>query len=307
MESTAALATKAEAPPGAAVDGGIPAAPGLGVPRRAENFPLAWLCKPELRRRRLAVYGFCRLVDDIGDELHTGVAAALDAADAELRAAVRGRARHPVFRALTPLFDEGMAVEPFQRLIEANRWDQVVHRYERWQDLDAYCSLSASPVGEIVLRLENAASPSNLALSARICAGLQLINHWQDLAEDAERGRCYVPRPVLERHGVTVRDLAQRRASPQLASLVDECVEQARQRLAAGWPLVAALRGRLRAEIAGFAAHGSATCDAVAKAGADVAIRRPSSGRSGRASAMAVAVRSLIAPRALPRSLRTSR
>jgi phytoene/squalene synthetase len=253
---------------------------GLGIARRRENFPLAWLCGPRLRARRLAVYGFCRLIDDLGDEYAGDRGAALDAAEAQLRAATQGAATHPVFVALQPLLGGGdMALDP-------------------------YCALSAAPVGEIVLRLEGAATASRLRLSASACAGLQLANHWQDLAEDARRRRCYVPRAVLERHGVEVAQLAAGTAAPCFGAMLAECLAAARERLAAGWPLAAQLgRRRLAAEVAGFVAHGAAACDAVEAAGPRLLGARPSAGTAGRAGAALTALRTLILPGPPPRSL----
>jgi squalene synthase HpnC len=277
---------------------------GLGVPRRRENFPLAFLCPPQVRRGRLAVYAYCRLVDDIGDELHGDRLAALDAAERELHNASRGAATHPVFVALQPVFAAGMPVDPFLRLLDANRQDQRVSAYASWGELDAYCALSAAPVGEMVLRLENAATPRRLALSALLCAGLQYANHWQDLSEDAQRGRCYVPSDVLQRHGVRVEDLASGVATAGFTAMLGECLQAARTRLRDGWPLAADLHGRLRVEIAGFAAHGAAACDAVERAGPGVPAARPSAGTRGRAVAVLTALRSAVVPHALPRALR---
>jgi squalene synthase HpnC len=279
------------------------AAAELGVPRRRENFPLAFLCPPSVRAGRLAVYAYCRLVDDLGDEFSGDRLAALDAAEAEVRAALRGAASHPVFVALEPVFAAGMPVEPFLRLLDANRADQRVSSYPSWDGVDAYCALSAAPVGEMVLRLENAATPRRLALSAKVCAGLQLANHWQDLREDAIRGRCYVPAPVLARHGVSRESLAAG-AEQGVAPMLAECLAAARSRLREGWPLAADLRGRLRAEIAGFAAHGAAACDAVERAGASVLRARPRAGSRGRATAVLTALRATVVPAPLPRSLR---
>lgn len=271
---------------------------GLGVPRRAENFPLAWLCGRRRRQRRLAVYRYCRLVDDLGDELAPAlVTEALDAAERELYAAARGRAHHPVFAALIPLLrDDGLPLDPFLRLIEANRVDQRVTDYESWGQLDDYCRLSAAPVGEIVLRLEGITEPRALALAGRVCAGLQLVNHWQDLVEDARRGRCYVPGELRRRHGVEVDHLARGQAVGGVAAMVAECVAQARDRLAAGPALVAALRGRLRLEVAAFVTHGEVACDTVAAAGPQVLRRRPTPRARARLRAMAAAVALAAAP-----------
>lgn len=277
---------------------------GLGVPRRRENFPLAFLCPPAVRRARLAVYGYCRLVDDIGDELAGDRLAALDAAEQQVHAATRGAATHPVFAALQPVFAAGMPVDPFLRLLDANRTDQHVSSYPSWQALDDYCALSAAPVGEMVLRLEIAATPRRLGLSASLCAGLQYANHWQDIGEDAQRGRCYVPTEVLARHAVRVEDLARGVATEGFVPMLAECLAAARERLRAGWPLAGDLHGRLRIEIAGFAAHGAAACDAVERAGASPLQTRPSAGTRGRATALFTALRSLVAPGPLPRGLR---
>lgn len=278
--------------------------PGLGLPRRAENFPLAWLCGPRLRRRRLAVYRFCRLVDDLGDEAHGDREAALDAAEAQLHAATRGEATHPVFAGLAPLLTAGViGPDPFLRLIEANRWDQRVRRYGSWDELDAYCDLSAAPVGEMVLALSGMATPDRLRLATRACAGLQFANHWQDLAEDARRDRCYVPEPVLRRHGVSVGGLAGTAPGEGYAALLAECLGEARRRLREGWPLVATLRGWLRAEVAGFIACGAAACDAVETAGPDGLLRRASATKAARLGATGVALRAWGRPTPAPRSL----
>jgi squalene synthase HpnC len=276
----------------------------LGTPRRRENFPLAFLCPPPVRAARRAVYGYCRLVDDLGDEYGGDRLAALDAAEAEVRAAARGAATHPVFAALQPVFAAGMPLDPFLRLLDANRRDQRVASYASWAELDEYCALSAAPVGEMVLRLEGLATAPRLALSAQVCAGLQLANHWQDLREDAVRGRCYVPVEVLARHGVTVEALAAGAAGSGFVPMLAECLAAARERLRGGWPLAASLHGRMRAEIAGFAAHGAAACDAVERAGVSALRTRPAAGTRGRAAATMTALRALVAPSPLPRSLR---
>jgi phytoene/squalene synthetase len=157
----------------------------------------------------------------------------------------------------------------------------------------------------MVLRLEGAATTERLRLSASACAGLQLANHWQDLVEDARRGRCYAPRDLLERHGVGVAQLAAGVAAPGFRGMLAECLAAARDRLAAGWPLVAGLgRRRLAAEVAGFVAYGAAACDAVEAAGPALLRHRPSADAAGRAGAALTALRALLAPGPPPRSLR---
>lgn len=200
-----------------------------------ENFPVAlWLLGPRVRRHLLAIYGFARLVDDIGDEVAGDRLALLDQVEHELDVP-----QHPVMRALACTAREcRLPRDPLLRLIEANRRDQVITRYETFDQLLGYCQLSAAPVGELVLHVLGAATPERIALSDRICAGLQVVEHLQDRDEDLARGRSYI-------------------------GDYDGAV-QARQLLDDGAPLVRQLRGRARLAVAGFLAGGRAALDGLA-------------------------------------------
>jgi squalene synthase HpnC len=194
---------------------------------REENFPVAlWLLGPRARRHLLAIYGFARLVDDVGDEVDGDRIELLDRIEQELDAP-----QHPVMVALAATASEcRLPREPFLRLIEANRRDQVVTRYDSFDELLDYCHLSAAPVGELVLHVFGAATPARIELSDRICAGLQVVEHLQDVDEDRMRGRVYIGRfdAVAGAH-----------------ELFDE-----------GAPLVRTLKGRARLAIAAFLAGG---------------------------------------------------
>ena len=162
---------------------------------RFENFPVAlrWL-PAQLRRDLLALYGFARLADDLGDEVEGDRLACLDALERDLERAFEGTARHPLLRRLTPtLRAHSLPREPFRSLIEANRRDQKVHRYETFDALLGYCALSANPVGHLVLHVAGAATSENLELSDAICTALQIVEHLQDVAEDQAAGRVYLP------------------------------------------------------------------------------------------------------------------
>jgi squalene synthase HpnC len=163
-----------------------------------------------------------------------------------------------------------LPLEPFAKLIEANRRDQVVWRYETFGELVDYCALSANPVGELVLRVFDAATPERLALSDRVCTGLQLVEHLQDIGEDLGRGRVYVPAEDLFRFDCAEADLAAATASPRMRALVRFEATRARHFLDAAAPLVATLPGRLRVAVAGFAAGGLAAADAIERADGDV-------------------------------------
>ena len=142
----------------------------------------------------LAVYGFARLVDELGDSAPGDRLAALDWLEGELALAFDGTPEHPLMRRLALTVREcALPREPFARLIEANRVDQRVSRYETWEQLRGYCALSADPVGEIVLAIFGKATPARVALSDSICTALQLAEHCQDVAEDFAAGRVYLP------------------------------------------------------------------------------------------------------------------
>src|SRR5204862_6833499 len=172
-----------------------------------ENFPVASIIFPrELRPHLMSVYGFARLADQLGDEAGVDVADRLrlpGQLGEELDAVYRGSApSHPLLRRLAWTVERfGVPRDPFDRLIEANRRDQTVHRYATFGDLQGYCALSANPVGELVLHLCRRATPERIALSDATCTGLQLVEFWQDLGEDAARGRVYVPQEDMERCG----------------------------------------------------------------------------------------------------------
>lgn len=201
---------------------------------QTENFPVAlWLLGPRTRRHLLAIYGFARLVDEIGDEVAGDRLALLDRIEHEL-----DEPQHPVMCALAATVrDCALPREPFLRLIEANRRDQVVTRYESFDELLDYCRLSAAPVGELVLHVLGAATPERIALSDKICAGLQVIEHLQDVEEDRVRGRVYI-------------------------SGFDGAAH-ARALLEEGAPLIHLLRGRARLAVAGFVAGGRVALEAL--------------------------------------------
>jgi squalene synthase HpnC len=239
---------------------------------RLENFPVAlrWL-PAQLRRDLLALYGFARLADDLGDEVEGDRLACLDALEQDLERAFAGTARHPLLRRLTPtLHAHSLPREPFQRLIEANRRDQRVHRYETFDALLGYCALSANPVGHLVLHVAGAATPENLELSDAVCTALQIVEHLQDVAEDRARGRVYLPAVDLARFGCSEEDLCLAPAPPELRRLVAFEAERARTLLRRAEPLVARLRWPARLAVAAFAGGGQAALGALARGGFDV-------------------------------------
>jgi squalene synthase HpnC len=257
----------------------------------SENFPVASRLLPATARAQLlAIYGFARLVDDAGDEATGDRLALLDELEADLQRAFApaGTPSNPLIAALRPAIDTcSLPIEPFSRLIEANRRDQLVGRYDSFYDLLDYCALSANPVGELVLRIFDAATPDRIALSDRICTGLQLVEHWQDVAEDYRRGRVYLPAEDLERFDVAERDLGAGAASPALKRLMAFEVQRARRLLREGAPLIRTLRGRPAFAVAAFVAGGRAALQAIERADFEVLASNPRPGTALRAYQLA--------------------
>ncbi len=251
---------------------GTPTAEAVMARAGSENFPVASRMLPaKVRAHLLALYGFARLVDELGDCAPGDRLAALDWLEEELDRAFRAQARHPLLVALQPTLREcRLRREPFTRLIEANRVDQRVARYQTWAQLREYCALSADPVGELVLEVLDLASPRRIALSDSICTALQLTEHCQDVAEDLARGRIYLPLEDLARFGATEADLSRGRAGEPLRAVLAFEVARARVLLDEGSPLLGQARGRARLALAAFVAGGRAALDAIERAGYDV-------------------------------------
>jgi squalene synthase HpnC len=236
------------------------------LPRASgENFSVASLLLGRRTRRHLqAIYGFARLVDQLGDDAAGDRLALLDVLEEELDRAFTGTPEHPLLRRVAASVRElDLPRGPFLRLIEANRRDQRVSRYETFAELVEYCDLSANPVGELVLHVFGVATPDRVALSNHVCTALQLVEHWQDVREDYERRRIYVPAEDLVRFGVTPEDLSAPHANERVRSLLAFEVDRARRLLDDGAPLVRTLRGRARVAVAGYVGGGRATIDAI--------------------------------------------
>ena len=273
-----------------------PAAEAVLARAATENFPVASRVLPRrVRSHLLAVYGFARLVDELGDSDQLPPAdrlAALDWLEGELDLALRGEASHPLLvRLQSTVRLCALAREPFARLIEANRVDQRVSRYQTWAQLRGYCALSADPVGELVLGVFGVATPARIALSNSICTALQLTEHCQDVAEDLARGRVYLPVEDLRRFACADADLAGDRASGPLRDVLAFEVARARGLLDDGAPLIGQLRGRPRLAVAAFVAGGRAALDAIERARYDVLGGPPRAGRARRALALAATLR----------------
>jgi squalene synthase HpnC len=242
-----------------------------------ENFPVASLLAPRAARPHLrAIYGFARLVDNIGDEAEGDRLALLNELELELDACYEGRARTPHMQRLQLTIEaKDIPREPFWRLIEANRIDQERTRYESWEDVRWYCSHSADPVGRLVLGIYGRlGSPDLVSMSDSVCTGLQLVNFLQDPPRDLELGRVYLPLGDLRTHEVRTHELGGP-VTDRFRALMRFEAERARDLLEPGIELGRELRGRVGASVALFARGGMAALDALERADWDVFSQRP--------------------------------
>ncbi|MGE0079920.1 MAG: squalene synthase HpnC [Thiohalomonadaceae bacterium] len=223
--------------------------------RHYENFPVASRLLPaRLRRPVAAVYAFARLADDMADEGDLPPAeriAALEDWGRQLDRALAGEAGHPVFTAIADLTARH-AVPPalFHDLLSAFRQDVSKRRYASFEEVMDYCRRSADPVGRILLHLAGEATPENLRLSDQVCSALQLINFWQDLAQDLdENDRIYLPQDAMAAHGVTEEHLRERCSDDAMTALMRAEYRRARTMMEEGAALGRRLRGRFGLEI----------------------------------------------------------
>lgn len=238
----------------------------------SENFPVATRLVPaRYRQQLLDIYGFCRLVDDLGDEYGGDRLAALDWAACEVDAAFEGHASHPLFvRLQATIASCSLDRQPFLDLIEANRVDQRKATYATYDELLAYCELSANPVGRMVLGIFFATTPETTKYSDEVCTALQIIEHLQDVREDLAAGRIYLPEEDLARFGVSRDALARASADDALRRLIAFEAGRAAELLEKGSGLLAHLSGAARVAVSGFIGGGLAQLDAFEAARYDV-------------------------------------
>jgi squalene synthase HpnC len=238
----------------------------------SENFPVASILVPRrIRRHLLAIYGYARFIDDVGDESDGDRMSSLDAAERELDAAMAGVATQPVFVELERTIELcSLDRQTLVDLIEANRMDQVKRRYATFDELVAYCSLSANPVGRLVLAVFGTSNSVTVRLSDEVCTALQIVEHLQDVGEDFRADRIYLPRTDLERFGVAEADLGATSASPALRRAIAFEASRAIDWLRSGAVLGEYLSGTDRIAVAGFVGGGLAQLNALRLASYDV-------------------------------------
>jgi len=269
-----------------------------------ENFHVAsWFLPAPLRPHFHAIYAYCRISDDLGDEVpdRSAALALLDLWGRELDACYEGHARHPVFVALAETIRAcNIPKEPFADLLTAFRQDQTVTRYETMEDVLGYCRYSANPVGRLVLyacgEADDRVREENFRLSDATCSALQLANFWQDMRVDWGKDRVYLPQADMRAHGVTDATIAAGVATPEFRALMRREVDYARSLFLEGLTLIGRVRRDLALDLDLFSRGGLEILRAIERRDYDVLSARPAISKTTK---LALAFRAL-AGKALP-------
>jgi squalene synthase HpnC len=244
-----------------------------------ENFHVASRLLPKrLRPHFHSIYAYCRISDDLGDEVSdpAQALALLEVWQQELDACYRGEARHPVFVALRETIRIcDIPKEPFADLLVAFRQDQVVTRYSTMTELLGYCRYSANPVGRLVLYACGYRDAERFALSDETCTALQLANFWQDVREDWDRERVYLPQDAIAAAGVDESTIAHRQATPAFRAMMQQQVEYARAMFGRGAKLIGMVDRELAVDLDLFTRGGLEILRAIERRQYDVLSARP--------------------------------
>jgi squalene synthase HpnC len=244
-----------------------------------ENFSVVtWFLPKPLHQHFYNVYAYCRISDDLGDEVGDPQQslALLDQWEAELQQCYSGEPRHPVFVALRQTVRElEIPQHEFSDLLRAFRQDQTTTRYQTFADVLGYCQYSANPVGHLVLYVCGYRDAERQKRSDFTCTALQLANFWQDVAVDYGKGRVYLPLEDLAKYGVREDDIAQRRARPAFVEMMKFEVARAREWFRMGLPLAGTVNKHLALDIELFSRGGLEILNAIERQGYDVLQRRP--------------------------------
>lgn len=236
-----------------------------------ENFSVASFLLPKsIRQDFYNVYAYCRWSDDLADETPSSIDL-LHWWRNELKQCFAGNCNHPVFVALrSTLLRHSLPLEPFEKLLDAFCQDQHVIRYDNDDDVLAYCSGSANPVGRILLGLAKTTHADAIRQSDSVCTGLQLANFCQDIRRDALRNRIYLPQSRWTTHSISQEDILQGTKSVPLQNALRDWVDYARDHLVQGLPLVQQVPRWLARDVQLFVRGGLAILENIERAGFDV-------------------------------------
>lgn len=249
------------------------------VQKHYENFPVAsWLLPEKSRPHVAALYAYARTADDFADEesFKGRRLSELNLWEKELRNAMKGMPARPILRAFAntiKTLDIPLSL-PLD-LLKAYRMDLEKHRYSTWNSLLYYCRHSANPVGRMVLYISGIREEKLHQYSDFICGGLQLINFWQDTALDLCRGRIYYPKSEWKKFGVKEKNLLDGKVLDSTRQLVKNAVDFTDNYYRQGYPLLSAVRGRLRLELQATYLGGKGILSKIRDMGYNVFENRP--------------------------------
>lgn len=220
-----------------------------------ENFPVASILLPKDLRKHIAViYWFARTADDIADEgnkTQLERQSELDLFIEKFRAALRGEINEPKWLALAhSISSRSLTAVYFEDLVSAFRQDTMKVRYSNDDELLDYCRRSANPVGRLLLELFGIRNAEANQYSDRICTALQLINFYQDVSIDIQKGRIYIPLGALRKFHLSETDFIREEQKQKFAQMMKEMLREAEKMMLEGRNLLPFLPFRLRFEIA---------------------------------------------------------
>jgi squalene synthase HpnC len=246
-----------------------------------ENFHVATFFLPKRVRPHFeSVYAFCRVSDDLGDEVGDTTTALrlLQAWGRMLDECYDApeRSRHPVFVALRETIvacdlPRGL----FHDLLRAFIQDQIKTVYQTWDEAVEYSRYSANPVGRLVLMVCGYRDEERARLSDKICTGLQLANFWQDAVRDSEIPRRYIPAEYMDRFGVAEGQIEGRVFTPEFGAMMRSLVDRTRDMLQEGAPISRMVDEELSVTLDLFRKGGEAILDGIAAQEYDVLRGRP--------------------------------
>jgi squalene synthase HpnC len=249
-----------------------------------ENFSVVSLLLPRnLRQDFSNVYAFCRVADDLGDEVGDRQQSLrlLDDFRAQTLDCFAGPtktpAKTPVFIALRQTIDRhNLPPQPFLDLIDAFQQDQRITRYDDYPQLLDYCRRSANPVGRLVLYLCGYTDPQRQQLSDQTCTALQLANFWQDIRRDIlDRDRIYIPRDSMSRFNVTEQQIIDGKCDDNFRALLRFEVDRTADLFERGAALLPLLRPSVRMQISLFGKGGRAVLSSIRRQNYDTLSSRP--------------------------------
>jgi len=245
-----------------------------------ENFSVAsWFLPRRLGQHFFNLYAYCRISDDLGDEVGDPIASLelLEQWERQLDACYDATPRHPVFVALAETVRQfDIPKHEFSDLLRAFRQDQTVTRFATFNDVLAYCKYSANPVGHLVLYLCGYRDPERQQLSDFTCTALQLANFWQDVTTDYAKGRIYLPLEDLQHFSVVEYNVARNQNTAAFREMMKFEVERARDWFRQGLPLIGQVDRELAIDLDLFSRGGLEILNAIEKQDYAVLGNRPS-------------------------------